>query len=171
VTFRPTGTELSLAPGYLVLATPNGRLRLCAETDIVCEAGGVLRIEATRQLELGTAAGAAARVDRRVAALSATRIAACVRAVTLRTEALELRARVIGLLCGQLTRCVDQLERRCRRLFERADERSRRIAGGDVLRARHARSFVRDSARIEARGIRVASDEVSSVDGQPIFVG
>lgn len=141
-----TGLELRASEGDLVLAAPNGAVRI--------QAGTALDFDGTERIRMRTA----------TAELQAERVAVESTEATLAADRAQATAADMTVLAGRW-------ELRAQRLVEAAVDAYREIEGLSQCRAGRVRTLVEGAYQLLARRSEIVSEDDTVVDGKRVLLG
>lgn len=177
VRYRDGQLEISPARGDLVLAAPQGRVRVEAALDLELDAGRDLRLSGTRRVELAAVSSPreehppSLKLELAGATLSG-------KTVELRAKRLASFAAAVEVVAGALRTSAATIETRASKvetLAERVKTEAREVIS-DVLervevRAGKMRALVRGHYAVESQSTSLASKDDTSVDGRRVLLG
>lgn len=177
IRYRDGQLELSPLRGDLVLAAPQGRVRVQAALDLELAAGRDVQVAGARRVEL--AAGSSER-DEHASSLKIDHGGATLtgKTVELRAKRLASFAAAVEVVAGALRTGAATIETRASKV-ETFAERVK-LEARDVLsevlelvevRAGKMRSIVRGHYAVESQSTSLASKDDTSVDGRRVLLG
>lgn len=182
IRYRDGALEVSPAHGDLLLASPTGKVRIAAATDVVIEAARDLSMGAQRRFE---ASAGRPSIPGEAQPLAASRLQLDPQRATLATPSLDVRARSSQVAVGdatvlarqlqltatRLVTTVEEVERTAGRVVERARDVVQDVTGVLTSRFGRVRSLVRGVYSMRTARTELRSKEDTAIDGRRVLLG
>ncbi|MGK3981859.1 DUF3540 domain-containing protein [Sorangium sp. So ce136] len=169
-----TGAARIAAPaGDLTLAAPRGKVVVEAATDVELRARRDVRHRAGRRVacEAGEGGEPGLVVERAAVRVAAAAVDVTSERASLHTTEAAVLAERIATTAAQIATTAGRMEIQAERLIERAKDAYREVDGLLQIRARRARSLIREAYQLVSERTSMVSKKETSIDGERVLLG
>ncbi|WP_434047033.1 MULTISPECIES: DUF3540 domain-containing protein [Sorangium] len=169
-----TGAARVAAPaGDLTLAAPRGKVVVEAATDVELRARRDVRHRAGRRVasEAGEGGEPGLVVERAAVRVAAAAVDVTSERASLHATEATVLAERIATTAAHIAATAGRMEIQAERLIERAKDAYRDVDGLLQIRARRARSLIREAYQLVSERTSMVSKKETSIDGERVLLG